>query len=151
VSEIQTETVGNAPEAECYSEASSAAFIFLFLMSITSLFIEREMGINPRRPAWENRGAIGYKEHRVHSGLSESTESPGKSRLKTERVLTRQNCGRLLARVLYDHKNRETELFRLMKHDLKRLAIGADVASRKHSELQRRNRHTALRADGDLL
>ena len=36
-SEVQTETVGNALEAECYSEASSAAFISLFLISITSL------------------------------------------------------------------------------------------------------------------
>ena len=31
------ETIGNALEAECYSEASSAAFISLFLISITSL------------------------------------------------------------------------------------------------------------------
>ena len=31
------ETVGNALEAECYSEASSAAFISSFLISITSL------------------------------------------------------------------------------------------------------------------
>jgi len=29
-SDFQTETVGNALEAECYSKASSAAFIFLF-------------------------------------------------------------------------------------------------------------------------
>ena len=36
-SEIQTETAGNALEAECYSKASSAAFICLFLISITSL------------------------------------------------------------------------------------------------------------------
>jgi len=32
-----TETVGNALEAECYSEASSDAVISLFLISITSL------------------------------------------------------------------------------------------------------------------
>ena len=31
------ETIGNALEAECYSEASSAAFFCLFLISITSL------------------------------------------------------------------------------------------------------------------
>jgi len=36
-SDFQTETVGNALEAECYSEASSAAFISLFPISITSL------------------------------------------------------------------------------------------------------------------
>jgi hypothetical protein len=41
------ETIGNALEAECYSEASSAAFISLFLISITSLYIERETGIEP--------------------------------------------------------------------------------------------------------
>ena len=32
-----TETLGNALEAESYSKASSAAFICLFLISITSL------------------------------------------------------------------------------------------------------------------
>ena len=42
-----TETVGNALEAECYSAASSAAFISLFPISITSLYIERETGIEP--------------------------------------------------------------------------------------------------------
>src|SRR5262245_62010778 len=36
-SEVQTETVANALEAECYSKASSAAFISSFLISITSL------------------------------------------------------------------------------------------------------------------
>jgi hypothetical protein len=36
-SDFQSETVGNALEAECYSEASSAAFISLFPISITSL------------------------------------------------------------------------------------------------------------------
>jgi hypothetical protein len=36
-SDFQTETVGNALEAECYSKASSAAFISLFPISITSL------------------------------------------------------------------------------------------------------------------
>ena len=42
-----TETVGNALEAESYSKASSTAFISLFLISITSLYIERETGIEP--------------------------------------------------------------------------------------------------------
>ena len=41
------ETVGNPLEAECYSKAPSAAFISLFLISITSLYIERETGIEP--------------------------------------------------------------------------------------------------------
>src|SRR5262245_2238988 len=36
-SEVQTETFGNALEAECYSEASSDALISLFLISITSM------------------------------------------------------------------------------------------------------------------
>ena len=36
-SEVHTETIGNALEAECYSEASSAAFISSFPISITSL------------------------------------------------------------------------------------------------------------------
>ena len=49
-----TETVGNALEAECYSEASSAAFISLFLISITSLYIERETGIEPATSRVEN-------------------------------------------------------------------------------------------------
>src|SRR5262244_1939011 len=42
-----TETVGNALEAESYSKASSATFISLFPISITSLYIERETGIEP--------------------------------------------------------------------------------------------------------
>ena len=45
-SEVQTETVGNALEAECYSEASSAAFISLFLISITSLIYRAGDGLN---------------------------------------------------------------------------------------------------------
>jgi hypothetical protein len=37
-SDVQTETVGNALEAECYSKASSVALISLFLISITSIY-----------------------------------------------------------------------------------------------------------------
>jgi hypothetical protein len=37
-SDVQTETVGNALEAECYSTASSVALISLFLISITSIY-----------------------------------------------------------------------------------------------------------------
>src|SRR5262245_48972121 len=84
----------NALEAECYSEASSAAFISLFLISITALYIERETGIEPatyrveRRMSFiafrglkgplaslGNRVTIENKAHRVHGGLSEPLES----------------------------------------------------------------------------
>jgi hypothetical protein len=36
-----------APEAECYSEASSAAIMSLFFIGITSLYVKRETGIEP--------------------------------------------------------------------------------------------------------
>jgi hypothetical protein len=45
-SEIQTKTDGNALEAECYSKPPSAA-LSLFPISITSLYIEWETGIEP--------------------------------------------------------------------------------------------------------
>jgi hypothetical protein len=47
-SEIQRKPLEMRWRPECYSEASSAAFISLFLISITSLYIERETGIEPR-------------------------------------------------------------------------------------------------------
>jgi hypothetical protein len=47
---------------ECYSEASSAAFISLFLISITSLNIERETGIEPATYSLGNWMSIESKQ-----------------------------------------------------------------------------------------
>jgi hypothetical protein len=48
---------------ECYSEASSAAFISLFLISITSLkYIERETGIEPATYSLGNWMSIESKQ-----------------------------------------------------------------------------------------
>ena len=57
-SEVETETVGNALEAECYSEASTAAFISLFLISITSLIYRAGDGDRTRDVQLGNMDAV---------------------------------------------------------------------------------------------
>jgi hypothetical protein len=56
--EAGMETIGNALEAECYSEASSAAFISLFLISITSLIYRAGDGDRTRDVQLGNMGRV---------------------------------------------------------------------------------------------
>jgi hypothetical protein len=56
--EDPTETVGNALEAECYSEASSAAFDSLFFISITSSINRAGDGIEPVKSRLGNLTSI---------------------------------------------------------------------------------------------
>ena len=84
----KTETVGNALEAECYSKASIAAFISLFPISITSLFRERETGIEP---ATSSLGIWASIESKDQSRVSASTISIKTAVIFTFRIRVQPN------------------------------------------------------------
>jgi hypothetical protein len=67
------ETIGNALEAECYSETSSATVISLCFISITSLYIGRETGIEPATSSlgsWHsgNGSLFHYSPSKIRNG-----------------------------------------------------------------------------------
>ena len=69
------ETIGNAPEEECYSETSSATVISLCFISITSLYIERETGIEPATSRVENHSPSHRTARFARHGLNTVAET----------------------------------------------------------------------------